>query len=91
LLRRTLNDRIGATGLSASLNVRLWGAALIAATVAWAIKLSLPGLHPIVAAAMILGPFGLVFMVLTFAFGVSEARHTIGRLADWKISRFKDL
>ena len=49
LLRRSLNQRIGQTGLPLSLSVRLWSAAFVAAGVAWAVKLTLPRLHPIAA------------------------------------------
>ena len=42
LLRRTLNQRIGYTGLPVVVSVRLWGAAFAAAAVAWAIKLTCP-------------------------------------------------
>ena len=39
LLRRTLNARIGATGVPASLIAKLWGAAAVGAAAAWGIKL----------------------------------------------------
>ena len=50
LLRRSLNRRIGHTGLPLALGVRLWSAAFAAAAVAWAIKLTLPDAHPILRA-----------------------------------------
>ena len=40
LLRRSLNRRIGQTGLPVSFAVRLWSAAFVAAAVAWGIKLT---------------------------------------------------
>ena len=80
LLRRSLNQRIGRTGLPIALGVQLWSAALAAAAVAWGIKLLLPDVHPILRACVILGPFGVVYLGLTFALGVTEARGVFGRL-----------
>ena len=80
LLRRGLNRRIGQTGLPASLSVRLWGAAGAGAGIAWAIKVSLPRVHPIAAAALILTPFALTFFALALLGGVSEARSVFARL-----------
>ena len=62
LLRSTLNARIGRTGLPASYVAQLWGAALASAAVGvgregW----RLPPLHPVVAAIVVLGPYGVVF------------------------------
>src|SRR5207249_4160869 len=47
MLRRTLNRRIGKTGLPRSYVASLWGSAAAAAAVAWGIKLVTAGLHPI--------------------------------------------
>jgi putative peptidoglycan lipid II flippase len=80
LLRRSLTSRIGSTGLPLSLTFKLWSAALVAAAAAWAVKLFAPALHPIVRAALILAPFGAVYLGLTLAFGVPEARRLLGRL-----------
>ena len=73
MLRRTMNVRIGKTGLPVAYVVRLWGAALAGAAVAWGVKLALPRLHPVVAAVLILGPYGLVFVAMSLALGVPEA------------------
>jgi putative peptidoglycan lipid II flippase len=81
LLRSTLNARIGRTGLPVGYVAQLWGAAAAAAAVAWAIKLAMPAPNPIVAAVVILGPYGLVFFGLTLALGVPEASSTISRIA----------
>ena len=61
MLRRTMNARIGKTGLPASYVVTLPGSSAAAgAAVAWGIKLALPAMHPDhVAAALVLGPYGL--------------------------------
>ena len=80
LLRRTLNRRIGHTGVPLGLGIRLWTAALLAAAAAWGIKLSLPEIHPIARAALILLPFGALYLGVTLALGVSEARRAYLRV-----------
>ncbi len=80
LLRRSLNQRIGSTGLPLALGLRLWSAAFAAAAVAWGIKLMLPAAHPILRAGLILVPFGVVYLGLTLALGVTEARRVFARL-----------
>jgi putative peptidoglycan lipid II flippase len=66
LLRHSLGKRIGSTPMGVAYMARLWGAAIVAAGVAWAIKLELPGgLPPVVAAASTLIPFGLVYLLLS--------------------------
>jgi len=79
LLRRTLNKRLGHTGLPASLTMRLWAAAALGAAVALCVKLVSPIDHPIVAAVMVLTPYGLIYVGLTLAFGVQEAKKTLKR------------
>jgi putative peptidoglycan lipid II flippase len=85
LLRRTLNRRVGHTGVPMSLSARLWAASLGGAAVAWAIKLALPITQPILAAALILIPFGLVFLGLTYWSGVQEARGFLARVIPRRI------
>jgi putative peptidoglycan lipid II flippase len=80
LLRRTLNIRIGPTGLPASLTARLWASASAAAAVAWAIKIALPLAQPILLAAAVLIPYGVVFLGMTMALKVPEARGALARL-----------
>jgi putative peptidoglycan lipid II flippase len=50
MLRHTLNSRIGHTGLPVDYTIKLWGAAIAGAVVAWLMKLALPPMHPILAA-----------------------------------------
>jgi putative peptidoglycan lipid II flippase len=81
LLRRTMNARIGKTGIPLSVLTRLWVAALFAAGVAWGIRLLLPGFHPIVRAILIVGPYGAAYIGATWLFGVAEARTAFARIA----------
>lgn len=80
LLRRTLNRRIGKTGLASSYVIKLWLAALIAAGVGWGLKLLVGNFHPIPLAAVVLGGYGLSYFGITSAFRVPAAQAVIGRL-----------
>jgi len=80
LLRATLNGRIGQTGLPATYMAKLWGAAAAAATAAWAVKLAMPELHPIVTGLLVLGPYGAVFFAMALAMGVPEASGAVAML-----------
>jgi putative peptidoglycan lipid II flippase len=80
MLRRTMNARIGKTGLPASFVVRLWASAIAGAAVAWGLKLTLPRLHPILSAVVILGPYGLIYFGSTAALKVPEAARAVQRL-----------
>ena len=80
MLRRKLRTRIGITGLPTVYALKLWTAALLGAGVAWAIKLALPAISPILLAGAVLGPYGVVFLSLTYAFRVPEASSAIARL-----------
>ncbi len=62
LLRASLNRRIGRTGLAASYAARLWIAALAGAAVAWALRLVLPPVDPLVRGAAVLPVFGAGFL-----------------------------
>lgn len=80
LLRRTLNRRIGKTGLAVQYLVKLWTAALVAAGIGWGLKLLVGDLHPIPLAVVVLGGYGVSYFAITSALGVAEARTVIGRL-----------
>jgi putative peptidoglycan lipid II flippase len=80
MLRRTLNARIGPTGLHAAYVIKLWVASASGAAMAWAIKVAAPTANPVMAALLILPPYGLVFFGVAFALSVPEASRTLGRL-----------
>ncbi len=79
LLRRTLARRIGPIELPRLLLPRLWMSAAVAAAVAFAIKLVLPPMSPVIVGGLTLGPYGLVYLGLTLALGVPEARGLLRR------------
>ena len=80
LLRRTLNRRLGPTGLPASLLARLWLCALAAAGLAWAIKLSVPSASPVILAVLVLGPYAVAFLGATLLSRVPEAQTVLSQL-----------
>ncbi len=79
LLRRSLNRRIGRTGLPASLVLKLWLGALVGAGLAWGIKLVIPPSHPVVIAGLVLIPYGLCYFAVTAVLRVSESKAVVGR------------
>jgi putative peptidoglycan lipid II flippase len=79
LLRRTLNRRIGLTGLRASYLAKVWGAAIVAGAVGWAIHHALGTRHAITGAILVLLPYGGLYFGLAALLGVAEARMFFGR------------
>jgi hypothetical protein len=84
LLRATLNARIGRTGLPVRYVASLWGAAAAGATIAWAAKLTLPSMHPVLTGVFVLGPYGIVFFVVALALRIPEASAALSRVRDWR-------
>lgn len=80
LLRRSLNRRIGRTGLSASYVVKLWIAALLAADVGWMFKLLVGDIHPIPLAALVLGGYGIAYFGVAFFLELSESQEVIRKI-----------
>jgi putative peptidoglycan lipid II flippase len=80
MLRRTINLRIGRTGLPLDYAARLWLAAFAGAGVAWGIKLAIPFANPIARAALILTPYGLVFLGATWLLRIPEATTAFRRI-----------
>jgi putative peptidoglycan lipid II flippase len=80
LLRRTLNGRIGRSGLPAGLVLGLWSAAGLAAAAGWAVKLALAGRHPLVTGLPALAGYALVYYAATRLMNIPEAASLLGRL-----------
>jgi putative peptidoglycan lipid II flippase len=80
LLRQRLNHRIGRTGLDAGFIVRLLAAAIIAGAAGYGAKLIVPDAHRFIVAGASLASFGIVYLGLTYAFGISESAGLIRRL-----------
>ncbi|HET6891783.1 MAG TPA: murein biosynthesis integral membrane protein MurJ [Pyrinomonadaceae bacterium] len=80
LLRRTLNKRIGRTGLPFSVMGKLLAGAITGAGVGWALKLLLGPIHPLPEAVVVLGGFGVTYFGITSLLRVSESREVIWRM-----------
>jgi putative peptidoglycan lipid II flippase len=80
LLRRTLNRRIGSTGLSAALVAKLWTAAAVAAGAGWAAKFGI-GMHaPRLDGPAILAAYGLTYFGFAYLLGIEECASAVRRL-----------
>ncbi len=88
LLRRTLNRRIGATGLPADYLAKIWIMALIAAATGWEIHRHWMHLRPIPLAVIVLLPYGAIYFAGTWLVGIAESRALFSRfLSRARISR----
>lgn len=81
LLRHYLNKRIGNTGLVLTYTIKLWGAALLGATIGWLIKLAIGLHHPVIMAGTILLPFGVVYLSICWLLGVPQVSSVVRRVA----------
>jgi putative peptidoglycan lipid II flippase len=79
LLRRTLNARIGQTGLAGMLTAKLWVSAAAGAAVAWGVKLAIGRQNPVVAGIAILIPYGLVYFAAAYVLRVEECVQLLRR------------
>jgi putative peptidoglycan lipid II flippase len=79
LLRRSLNRRVGDTGLDLGFTSRLWLAALLGAGAGWGILLVLPVVHPVARAVAVLAGYGLVYLGVTHALRIPHAAALVGR------------
>ena len=71
LLRHGLHKQIGAVPFSVSRLSKLWLAAIIAALVAYGIKLVLPFHAPLLVGPAVLVPYGVIYLVLAHVMGIS--------------------
>jgi len=79
-LRRSLNQRIGRTGLTFSYTAKLWVGAIAGVVVGWGLKLVVLGWHPIPLAIVVLGGYGTTYFVVGYLFGLTQARLIIDRI-----------
>jgi putative peptidoglycan lipid II flippase len=84
LLRRALVPRIGSVASGAGLWLKMFGAAAAGAVAGWGIRLLLPELHPVAAAALILSGFLAAYFGTSALAGIREARVIVSRLPRWR-------
>ncbi|HEX3280021.1 MAG TPA: murein biosynthesis integral membrane protein MurJ [Pyrinomonadaceae bacterium] len=80
LLRRALNKRIGRTGLPLGYVAKLWLAAAVGAAAGWIIRIAVGQHHPIIIAALVLMPYGLIYFAMTSALGLPETKALVDRV-----------
>src|SRR5439155_268955 len=79
LLRRSLNKRVGRTGLALGYVTKLWVAAAGGAAVGWVIKLTLGTRHPAVVAGFVLVAYGVTYFAIACLLGLAEAKAVVSR------------
>ena len=80
LLRRSMNRRIGHTGLGAAMMTKLWVSALAGAGAAWAVKLAIVHwTNPLLRGALIIPAFAVTYFAVAAALGVADARRLMRR------------
>ena len=78
LLRAALNRRIGRTGIPAAVLAKLWGAALCAAAVAFALKQWTMAMPPLASGFAVIALFGAVYLAAAAAMKIPEAVRIAG-------------
>jgi putative peptidoglycan lipid II flippase len=87
LLRHGMAQRIGGITSEKAYFAKLWGSAIVAAAVAWSVKLLLHPQQPIIAAILILVPYGAVYLAVTSLLGVQQAGGLMRRALSFFKSR----
>ena len=82
LLRNSLKDRIGKTGLPVSFIVKLWVAAAAAASAGWGGKLMMTSAHPVPLGVVSLGLYGTVYFAVATLFQVPESKALTKKVTD---------
>ncbi len=80
LLRRSLNSRIGTTGVPAIYMLNLWVASAIAAGAGFGLKQLVIPIHPIPLAMIVLGTYGVLYFLIGAGFGIAEARRILQKV-----------
>ena len=81
LLRSALRSRLGIDHRLTRFVLALWACAGIAALAAWGIKVTIGPTHPWIAAAGVLGTFGIVYLGATALARIDEARALLARVS----------
>jgi putative peptidoglycan lipid II flippase len=74
LLRRSMNRRIGRTGLRYAYVTKLWAIALGSAALSFAVRLEMTRFPPLVSGAVVLSLYGLLYFLSSIALGVPDAK-----------------
>jgi hypothetical protein len=66
--------------MSASLTMRLWLAAILSAAIGWGAKLGISSSHRIIVSLIILGAYGVSFLLIATFMRIPEAAALTARL-----------
>jgi putative peptidoglycan lipid II flippase len=80
LLRRAITRRIGPTSLPGTFTLRIWGAAIVSALIAWGAKLTLYGAHTVIIGLLILAAYGMSYLLIATLMKIPEAVALTARL-----------
>jgi len=86
LLRRTLNRRIGKTGLAGSYVIKALLACAGRCGIGWGLKLLVGNLHPIPLAAVVLGGYGVTYFAITSALVYPRRGQSLAGFCGWLTS-----
>ncbi|MBI4851607.1 MAG: murein biosynthesis integral membrane protein MurJ [Acidobacteria bacterium] len=89
LLRRSLTKQIGATRLGWVLGIKLWLSAFIGAAVSVGVKFLIGKYHPILIGIVVLTPYAITYLALTWILGVSEIRKLTKRFEKFLPAKIK--
>jgi len=80
LLRNSMEERIGKTGLPGGFVLKLWVCAGVAAAAGWGGKLMMNQSHPIVLGIVSLGTYGIVYFGATIVFHLPEVEDLVNKI-----------
>lgn len=79
LLRRKMNKKLGATGVSIAMMGKLWAAAGVAASAACVVEYFMPHHGPILTAVFVLATYGVAYFALTYLLRIKMCMELIGK------------
>jgi putative peptidoglycan lipid II flippase len=79
LLRRKMNKKLGATGVSIAMMGKLWAAAGLAASAACVVEYFMPHHGPILTAVFVLATYGVAYFALTYLLRIKMCMELIGK------------
>jgi putative peptidoglycan lipid II flippase len=80
LLRRSIGQRIGRTGMSRSGLAKLWGAGILAGVSSFGVMRLIHETHPFAAGVLAMATFALIYGAATVALGVPQAKDIVSRV-----------
>jgi putative peptidoglycan lipid II flippase len=76
-LRRSMNRKIGRTGLQYGYTIKIWAIALGSAALSFAVKSGIKDLPPLLSGIIVLSIYGLAYISAAAALGIPDARKLV--------------